>query len=66
MRIGSRLRSLRKGKKVSQDDLAKLADVHRTYVSMLERDERSPTVDVLARICQALNVTLAEFFRGLE
>jgi len=66
MRIGPRLKSLREEKEFSQTDLAKRADVHRVYISLLERDERSPTVEVLERICKALNIRLSEFFRALE
>ena len=41
---------------LSQEELAERADLHRNHVGFLERGERSPTVDVLARIGTALGV----------
>jgi transcriptional regulator with XRE-family HTH domain len=66
MKIGDRLRTLRRAKKISQKDLAKLADIHRVYIGLLEHDERSPTVEVLGRICKALDIKMAEFFDGID
>jgi transcriptional regulator with XRE-family HTH domain len=62
--IGGRLRQLRlKAGITSQEKLADLAGVHRTYVGRLERGESGVTVDTLAAILAALRVSLAEFFR---
>lgn len=43
---------------VSQEKLAEAAGLHPTYVSMVERGIRNPTLDVAARIAKALKVTL--------
>ncbi|MBJ7408806.1 MAG: helix-turn-helix transcriptional regulator [Phenylobacterium sp.] len=56
------LRRLRSARDVSQERLAGEAEVDRTYVSMLEREEASATVDMLDRLAQALKVELTEFF----
>ena len=62
--IGDRLRQLRlKAGITSQEKLADLAGVHRTYVGRLERGDSGVTVDALAAILAALPVSLAEFFR---
>jgi transcriptional regulator with XRE-family HTH domain len=60
--VGKRLRELREGAGYSQERLASLAGVHRTYVGRLERGESGVTIDMLAAILAALNVSLAEFF----
>lgn len=52
--LGSELRKAREKAGMSQKRLAFEAGVHRTYISLLERDKKSPTVNVLLRICKAL------------
>jgi transcriptional regulator with XRE-family HTH domain len=42
------------------------AGVHRTYVGRLERGESGVTVDSLAAICTALDVSLNEFFKPFK
>jgi len=62
--IGLRLRELRvRAGVTSQEKLANLAGVHRTYIGRLERGESGVTVDTLAAITAAMSVSLSEFFR---
>jgi transcriptional regulator with XRE-family HTH domain len=42
----------------SQEKLAEAAGLHPTYISMVERGVRNPTLDVAARIAKALKVSL--------
>ena len=61
--IGDRLRQLRLEAGISsQEALAHLAGVHRTYVGRLERGESGITVETLATILAALSTSLAGFF----
>jgi len=63
--VGSRLRQLRlKAGIRSQEKLAELAGVHRTYVGRLERGESGVTVDMLSAILAAMSISLADFFRS--
>lgn len=65
--IGERLRELRdKAGISSQEALAHKARVHRTYVGRLERGESGVTVEALAAILAALDVSLREFFRPFK
>lgn len=57
--IGSVLRQKREKLGISQEELAERAGVDRTYISILERGLKSPTLETLERICIALN-TLPE------
>jgi transcriptional regulator with XRE-family HTH domain len=57
--IGRILRAKREGLGVSQETLAERAEVDRSYVSILERGLKSPTLETLERICIALG-TLPE------
>ena len=54
--IGDELRRAREKSGLSQEKLGFEADIHRTYVSLLERNLKSPTVATLFRICEALKV----------
>jgi transcriptional regulator with XRE-family HTH domain len=57
--IGRILRAKRESLGISQEVLAERADVDRSYVSILERGIKSPTLETLERICIALE-TLPE------
>ena len=65
--IGKRIRELRlRAGITSQEKLAHLAGVHRTYVGRLERGETGVTVDMLAAILAALGISLGKFFRPFK
>jgi len=57
--IGSILREKREKLAISQEEVAERAGVDRTYISILERGLKSPTVETLEKICTALG-TLPE------
>lgn len=59
------MRTLREQQGLSQEALASLAGVHRTFVSMVERGVRNITIDNVERLARALNVT-EERLLGLE
>ena len=56
------MKEIRLGKGVSQEALAAAADLHRTYVSSVERGERNVSIVNIARLADALNVPICEFF----
>lgn len=58
--FGKRLAKLRNDAKISQDRLAEMVEVDRTYISLLERGLRNPTLKKLVRIAKALDVSLPE------
>ena len=57
--IGGVLRAKREKLAISQEEVAERAGVDRTYVSILERGQKSPTLETLEKICKALE-TLPE------
>jgi transcriptional regulator with XRE-family HTH domain len=57
------LRRIRVQRGLSQERLAFDAQVDRSYVGGLEREEENPTVDLLDRLAETLAVPLAEVFR---
>ena len=64
--LGDELRKYREAAGLTQDELAHRASVHRTYVSMLERNKKSPTLDVLFRLCRAMNIPAARIVSRIE
>ena len=59
-KIGYRIRKARKRRKWRQDDLAEKIGKSTTYIGMLERGERLPTLDTFVDIVTALEVTADE------
>lgn len=58
--VGSRLRDIRNQRKITVNDLAKMAGVSAGMISQIERNISSPSIRILERIRQALNVPLME------
>lgn len=54
--FGKVLRDCRERAGLSQENLADAAELDRTYIGMLERGQRQPTLETLFRIAAALNV----------
>jgi len=52
------LRKARLAKELSQEDLAELANLHRTYVGSVERAERNVSIDNMERLAAAVGVSL--------
>lgn len=52
------LREKRKAQGISQEKLAELAELHRTYIGSVERGERNITIDNMERLARALSVTI--------
>jgi transcriptional regulator with XRE-family HTH domain len=64
--FGIILQNERKKNGLSQEKLAELADLHRTYISDLERGVRNPTITTIFTLCKALKTTPAELLKGFD
>jgi transcriptional regulator with XRE-family HTH domain len=62
--LGARLRGVRKERALSQRELADLADLSPNAISLIERDEISPSVATLQRLAAALGVKMSYFFES--
>ncbi|WP_425058544.1 hypothetical protein SCACP_32020 [Sporomusa carbonis] len=60
--VGKRIIELRQRKEWSQYKLYKEAGIGQTTLSEIESGKKAPTVTTLAKICQALEISLADFF----
>jgi transcriptional regulator with XRE-family HTH domain len=63
LNTGDRIQALREVRDLGKGELANLAGIAASYVGQLERNEKSPTVDVLEKLWAALEITAGEFFR---
>jgi transcriptional regulator with XRE-family HTH domain len=61
--FAQRLRQIRQIKGLSQEELADLAGLHRTYVGSVERSERNVSIDNMERLANALAVDITELLR---
>ena len=61
--LGKRVRSLREQQGVSQEALAEVSKLHRTYIGGIERGLRNPSVKSLDRIAKGLGVEIALLFK---
>jgi len=61
-KFGKKLRQIRLEKELSQEELAFRAQLHRTYVSSVERGERNVSLINIYKLADALGVKVTEFF----
>lgn len=64
--LGEELRKARSESGLTQEKLAFEADLDRTYISQLENDKKSPTLDALFRIADALGMPASELVARVE
>mgnify|MGYP005996343093 CR=1 FL=1 len=60
--FGQKVREIRKLKGLSQDQLAYKANLHRTYIGMIERAEKNITLINIEKISDALEININELF----
>lgn len=63
--VSHTIKYFRLQQKLSQEQLAQLADLDRTYISGIERGMRNLTINSLENIIKALNVSYSDFFQKL-
>ena len=60
-KLGQAIKAARLNEKISQEELAAKVNVDRTYISLLERGMRNPSVLTVITISRALNTNLFRF-----
>jgi transcriptional regulator with XRE-family HTH domain len=66
LKVGQRIRELRKQLELSQEALGLKAEVDRTYVTDVENGRRNVSLEILERLIKALNVSITDFFNSKE
>lgn len=64
--FGLVVKRIRMKKGISQERLAELVDLHRTYISDIERGGRNVSLVNIYRIAEGLNVRTTDIFQGME
>ena len=65
-RLGRVIQRIRAAKGISQEGLAALADVERSFVGRIERGESNPSFEVLLRLANGLSMPLSELIQAYE
>lgn len=64
-KLGQRIKKLRGGLNMTQEDLAFKVGVDRSYMGFIERGEKNPTLSRLDKIAKTLKVSLSELFQSM-
>ena len=59
-KFANKLKKIREERNLSQEDLALLCDIDRTYIGRIERLERKPTIVILEKMANGLGIKLTE------
>lgn len=62
IKFGQRVREIRLKQNISQEKLAEKANLHRTYIGMIERAEKNITLLNIQKIANALDVHISDLF----
>jgi transcriptional regulator with XRE-family HTH domain len=61
-KVGKKLKKLRLERGLSQESLANIAELDRTYIPSIEKGERNISVTVLEKLANALKISIKDFF----
>ncbi len=64
IKFGANVKKERLKQNLSQEKLAEFADLHRTYIGMIERAEKNITLVNIEKIAKALNITISQLIEG--
>ncbi len=65
VKFGKKIREVRVKRGLSQESLADIANVHRTYIGMVERAEKNITLLNMQKLAKALKIEIRELFDGI-
>ena len=66
IKLGNNIRAIRSEKGISQEELAFKINSARNFIGCIERAEKAPTVITLARIANALDITLSKLVENVD
>ncbi|MBT5575733.1 MAG: helix-turn-helix transcriptional regulator, partial [Microbacteriaceae bacterium] len=60
--LGERLRHAREARRLTLEDVAEQASLTKGYISKVERNQATPSVAVLLRVCETLGLSIGDLF----
>ena len=66
LKVGQRIRAIRKELGLSQEALAYKSEVDRTYMTDVENGRRNVSIEILEKIIKALEVSFSDFFNSKD
>ena len=66
VKFGENVKSARKERGISQEELASIAGLHRTYIGMVERGEKNITLINILKLSRALDVTVGQLLESIK
>jgi transcriptional regulator with XRE-family HTH domain len=64
--FGKRVKQLRQENELSQEALAHLAELDRTYIPSIEKGERNVSLEVIQKLSKAFKMKISELLKGIE
>ena len=65
-KFGKRIKELRQSKNLSQEALAHLAELDRTYIPSIEKGERNVSIEVIQKLSFSFEIKISELLKGLD
>jgi len=65
-KFGKKVKELRQAKGLSQEGLAHLAELDRTYIPSIEKGERNVSIEVIQKLSVAFGIKISELLKGLD
>ena len=65
-KFGKRIKELRQNKNLSQEGLAYLANLDRTYIPSIERGDRNVSIEVIQKLSIAFDIKISELLKDLD
>ena len=66
MQIGNKLRNLRRQKNLTQEELAERTDLSKGYISQIESQHASPSMETFLNILEVLGTSPSDFYREVK
>lgn len=66
VQFGEKVKAARKKKNISQEELASIANLHRTYIGMIERGEKNITLINIIKLARALDVSASQLLESIK